>query len=78
MKNMIRNAPKMTIIASMLLAAGAAHAAGEGLDVTGVQTAVLAAVTALLGFVAAVGLAKAGLAAAIWGWRKITGLAGSK
>ncbi|HDZ8979274.1 hypothetical protein [Aeromonas veronii] len=79
MKNMIRNAPKMTIIASMLLAAGAAHAVGEGgLDVTGVQTAVLAAVTALLGFVAAVGLAKAGLAAAIWGWRKITGLAGSK
>lgn len=78
MKNMISNAPKMTIIASMLLAAGAAHAAGEGLDVTGVQTAVLASVTALLGFVAAVGLAKAGLAAAIWGWRKITGLAGSK
>ncbi len=78
MNNMIRNAPKMTIIASMLLAAGAAHAAGEGLDVTGVQTAVLAAVTALLGFVAAVGLAKAGLAAAIWGWRKIQGLAGSK
>ncbi|MFQ1814418.1 hypothetical protein ACK36E_09170 [Aeromonas veronii] len=79
MKNMIRNAPKMTIIASMLLAAGVANAAGEGgLDVTGVQTAVLAAVTALLGFVAAVGLAKAGLAAAIWGWRKIQGLAGSK
>lgn len=78
MKNMIRNAPKMTIIASILLAAGAAHAAGEGLDVTGVQTSVLAAVTALLGFVAAVGLAKAGLAAAIWGWRKIQGLAGSK
>ncbi|WP_337074302.1 hypothetical protein [Aeromonas veronii] len=77
MKNMIRNAPKMTIIASMLLAAGVAHAEG-GLDVTGVQTAVLAAVTALLGFVAAVGLAKAGLAAAIWGWRKIQGLAGSK
>ncbi|MGL6490238.1 hypothetical protein ACSZNX_03775 [Aeromonas veronii] len=64
MKNMIRNAPKMTIIASMLLAAGVANAAGEGgLDVTGVQTAVLAAVTALLGFVASVGLAKAGLAA---------------
>ncbi|MFM5811424.1 hypothetical protein ACET6J_11775 [Aeromonas veronii] len=78
MKNMIRNAPKMTIIASMLLAAGAAHAADGTLDVTGVQTAVLAAVTALLGFVAAVGLAKAGLAAAIWGWRKIQGLAGSK
>ncbi|MEH8121846.1 hypothetical protein Q7I34_08685 [Aeromonas veronii] len=78
MKNMIRNAPKMTIIASMLLAAGAAHAVDGTLDVTGVQTAVLAAVTALLGFVAAVGLAKAGLAAAIWGWRKIQGLAGSK
>ena len=67
---------KLTIIAAMLLTAGVAHA--EGLDVTGVQTAVLAAVTALLGFVAAVGLAKAGLAAAIWGWRKIQGLAGSK
>ena len=78
MKNMIRNAPKMTIIASMLLAAGAAHAVDGSLDVAPVQTMVLAAVTALLGFVAAVGLAKAGLAAAIWGWRKIQGLAGSK
>ncbi|WP_421278148.1 hypothetical protein [Aeromonas veronii] len=77
MKNMIRNAPKMTIIASMLLAAGA-HAAGEGFDVSGVQTVVIAAVTALLGFVAAVGLSKAGLAAAVWGWRKIQSLAGSK
>jgi hypothetical protein len=72
------NMKKMTIIAAMLLTAGAAHAAGETLDVTGVQTAVLAAVTALLGFVAAVGLAKAGLGAAIWGWRKIQGLASSK
>ncbi|MFB3945602.1 hypothetical protein ACE1V3_02030 [Aeromonas veronii bv. sobria] len=79
MKNMLRNAPKMTIIASMLLAAGVANAAEPGaLDVSGVQTTVLAAVTALLGFVAAVGLAKAGLAAAVWGWRKIQSLAGSK
>ncbi|KTA77079.1 hypothetical protein [Aeromonas salmonicida] len=69
---------KLTIIAAMLLTAGVAHAAGEGLDVAGVQTAVLAAVTALLGFVASVGLAKAGLGAAIWGWRKIQGLAASK
>ncbi|EKP0247584.1 hypothetical protein NTJ15_001657 [Aeromonas veronii] len=78
MKNMIRNAPKMTIIASMLLAAGVAHAEGGGFDVSGVQTVVLAAVAALLGFVAAVGLSKAGLAAAVWGWRKIQSLAGSK
>lgn len=79
MKNMIRNAPKMTIIAAMLLAAGAANAVGEGaVDVGPVQTMVLAAVTAILGFVAAVGLSKAGLAAAVWGWRKIQGLAGSK
>ncbi|MGL4751150.1 MAG: hypothetical protein ACRCXB_01835 [Aeromonadaceae bacterium] len=79
MKNMIRNAPKMTIIASMLLAAGAANAAGEGsFDVTGVQTVVLAAVAALGGFVAAVGLSKSGLQAVIWGWRKIQSLAGSK
>lgn len=77
MKNMIRNAPKMTIIASMLLAAGVAHAEG-GFDVSGVQAVVLAAVAALLAFVAAVGLSKAGLAAAIWGWRKIQSLAGSK
>ncbi|MDX7694808.1 hypothetical protein SJS38_02285 [Aeromonas dhakensis] len=71
------NMKKLTIIAAMLLTAGIAHAEG-GLDVTGVQTTVLAAVTALLGFVAAVGLAKAGLGAAIWGWRKIQGLASSK
>ncbi|PKQ74331.1 hypothetical protein AOX56_05510 [Aeromonas sobria] len=69
---------KMTIIAAMLMTAGVAQAAGEGFDVSGVQTVVLAAVTALLGFVAAVGLSKAGLAAAVWGWRKIQGLAGSK
>ncbi|WP_429021104.1 hypothetical protein [Aeromonas veronii] len=78
MKNMIRNAPKMTIIASMLFAAGIAQAETGGFDVSGVQAVVLAAVAALLGFVAAVGLSKAGLAAAIWGWRKIQGLAGSK
>lgn len=78
MKNMIRNAPKMTIIASMLFAAGIAQAETGGFDVSGVQAVVLAAVAALLGFVSAVGLSKAGLAAAIWGWRKITGLAGSK
>lgn len=78
MKNMIRNAPKMTIIASMLFAVGIAQAETGGFDVSGVQAVVLAAVAALLGFVAAVGLSKAGLAAAIWGWRKITGLAGSK
>lgn len=79
MKNMLRNAPKMTIIASMLLAAGVANAADAGgFDVSGVQATVLAAVAALLGFVAAVGLSKAGLAAAIWGWRKIQSLAGSK
>ncbi|MEN3800277.1 hypothetical protein ABDZ32_06795 [Aeromonas veronii] len=78
MKNMIRNAPKMTIIASMLFAAGIAQAETGGFDVSGVQAVVLAAVAALLGFVASVGLSKAGLAAAIWGWRKIQGLAGSK
>ncbi|RCF49128.1 hypothetical protein [Aeromonas hydrophila] len=71
------NMKKLTIIAAMLLTAGIAHAEG-GFDVTGVQTTVLAAVTALLGFVAAVGLAKAGLGASIWGWRKIQGLAASK
>ncbi|WP_323076569.1 hypothetical protein [Aeromonas hydrophila] len=71
------NMKKLTIIAAMLLTAGIAHAEG-GFDVTGVQTTVLAAVTALLGFVAAVGLAKAGLGSAIWGWRKIQGLAASK
>ncbi|HFK2923926.1 TPA: hypothetical protein ACGY8I_001475 [Aeromonas hydrophila] len=72
------NMKKLTIIAAMLMSAGVAHAAGEGLDLSGVQTVVLASVTALLGFVAAAGLAKAGLSAAVWGWRKITGLAGSK
>jgi len=36
------------------------------------------AISLVLGFVAAVGLAKAGLGAAIWGWRKIQGLASSK
>ncbi|HAT1542673.1 hypothetical protein ACSZND_00450 [Aeromonas hydrophila] len=72
------NMKKLTIIAAMLLSAGVAHAADGALDVTQVQTTLLAAVTALLGFVAAVGLAKAGLGAAIWGWRKIQGLAGSK
>ncbi|ELB2789533.1 hypothetical protein QMX34_000025 [Aeromonas hydrophila] len=73
------NMKKLTIIAAMLLSAGVAHAAGEGtVDVSQVQATLLAAVTALLGFVAAVGLAKAGLAAAVWGWRKIQGLAGSK
>lgn len=74
------NMKKLTIIAAMLLSAGVAHAAaGDGtLDVSGVQGVLLASVTALLGFVAAVGLAKAGLGAAIWGWRKIQGLAGSK
>lgn len=76
-KNMIVKAPK-TIIFSMLLAAGLAHADAGGFDVSGVQATVLAAVAALLGFVAAVGLSKAGLAAAIWGWRKIQSLAGSK
>ncbi|CAJ1888404.1 hypothetical protein CKOHBEJN_02293 [Aeromonas hydrophila] len=73
------NMKKLTIIAAMLLSAGVAHAAGEGtVDVSGVQGVLLASVTALLGFVSAVGLAKAGLGAAIWGWRKIQGLAGSK
>ncbi|HAU4875748.1 TPA: hypothetical protein F3L11_12260 [Aeromonas hydrophila] len=73
------NMKKLTIIAAMLLSAGVAHAAGgDILDVSGVQATLIASVTALLGFVAAVGLAKAGLGAAIWGWRKIQGLAGSK
>lgn len=70
---------KLTIIAAMLLTAGVAHAEGAvPFDAGTVQTVVLGTVTALLGFVAAVGLAKAGLGAAIWGWRKIQGLAASK
>ncbi|WP_323876564.1 hypothetical protein [Aeromonas hydrophila] len=70
---------KLTIIAAMLLSAGIVHAEGAApFDIGNVQATALAAVTAILGFVAAVGLAKAGLAAAVWGWRKITGLAGSK
>lgn len=71
-KNFMRN---MTIIAAMLFTAGIAHAEGD-FDVSQVQAVALAAVTALLGFVAAVGLSKAGLAAAVWGWRKIQSLAG--
>ncbi|WP_421217635.1 hypothetical protein [Aeromonas jandaei] len=77
MKNMIAKAPK-TIILSMLLAAGLAHAEGTGFDVSGVQAVIIAAVAALTGFVAAVGLSKAGLNAVVWGWRKIQSLAGSK
>ena len=60
---------KLTIIAAMLLSAGAAHAA-DGIDLTGVQTAFLATIAAITVFVGAAGLGKAGLGAVIWGWRK--------
>jgi len=65
------NMKKLTIIAAMLLSAGAANAAGEGsIDLTSVQTAFLATIAAITVFVGAAGLGKAGLGAVIWGWRK--------
>lgn len=70
---------KMTIIAAMLMSAGVAQAAGEGgFDISGVQTAVLAIITALGVFLAAVGLGKTSLNGAIWGWKKISSMVSSR
>ena len=69
---------KMTIIAAMLMTAGVAQAAGEGFDISGVQTAVLAIITALGVFLAAVGLGKTSLNGAIWGWKKISSMVSSR
>ncbi|WP_421292416.1 hypothetical protein [Aeromonas taiwanensis] len=64
------NMKKLTIIAAMLLTAGAAHAVDGEIDLSGVQTAFLATIAAITVFVGAAGLGKAGLGAVIWGWRK--------
>lgn len=64
---------KMTIIAAMLLSAGAANAAGE-IDLSGVTTLFAAGVAAITVFVGAAGLGKAGLGALVWGWRKVVSL----
>ncbi|MFQ1966844.1 hypothetical protein ACK36M_15150 [Aeromonas veronii] len=69
---------KMTIIVAMLLAAGQASAAGEAFDISAVQTAVLAIITALGVFLAAVGLGKTSLNGAIWGWKKISSMVSSR
>jgi hypothetical protein len=68
----------LTIIAAMLLAAGVANAADGAIDLTAVTTMFVAAVAAITTFVAAAGLAKAGLGAVIWGWRKAVSLVSSR
>ncbi|BCK63179.1 hypothetical protein BWQ95_22685 [Aeromonas hydrophila] len=68
---------KMTIIAAMLLSAGAAQAA-DGFDITGPQAAILAIIVALGTFLATVGVAKVSLNGGIWGWKKISSMVSSR
>lgn len=68
------NMKKLTIIAAMLLAAGAANAAEGAIDLTAVTTMFVAAIAAITAFVGTVGLGKAGLGAVVWGWRKAVSL----
>ncbi|MGY3943746.1 hypothetical protein [Aeromonas tecta] len=75
----IINMKKLTIIASMLLAAGAANAAGEGtIDLASVTTMFLAGVAVITTFVGAAGLGKAGLGVVVWGWRKAVSMVSGK
>lgn len=68
------NIKKLTIIASMLLAAGAANAADGDIDLSGVTTMFAAGLAAITAFVATTSLGKTTLGALVWGWRKVVSL----